>query len=303
MERFRRAACGSRVFFLATCFDSTTLDPSLLQRGRLEAVIRLGSLDGAARASVLAIHAKGMHLRLPFEQSAAVAAAKLGSSFLSTTSDGFKPCESKGGAASKDTDAAKPAEASATEEVLLLAGRRGDAQLSSADENTEADNAPVGMTALRGAEETPSSKQRARDEFLRCVAARCHGFLGSDLERLCREAAMHHMTAVTATAHNAVAAGLGPGRMPVRGGMVTKTAARDPGFQDLEGRGEQGTERAANAVRVDVGVGGGVRLQDFWAALDVVRPASLVGHSVGIWGGDGVPEVRMRALLKSVNTL
>ena len=38
--------------------------------------------------------------------------------------------------------------------------------------------------------------------------------------------------------------------------------------------------------------GGGVRLQDFWAALDVVRPASLVGNSVGSsWGRSEVSRI------------
>lgn len=44
------------------------------------------------------------------------------------------------------------------------------------------------------------------------------------------------------------------------------------------------------------GCGAGVRLQDFWAALNVVRPASLVGHSVGMWGGDVGQQVRWLAI-------
>lgn len=46
--------------------------------------------------------------------------------------------------------------------------------------------------------------------------------------------------------------------------------------------------------------GAGVRLRDFWAALNVVRPASLVGHSVGMWEGEAGQQVRLSGRLEEV---
>ncbi|CAM9215802.1 unnamed protein product [Scytosiphon promiscuus] len=62
MDRFRHPPFAGRVFFLATCPDAAVLDPSLLQRGRLETVLQLGALNIDARAAILGIHARGMPL-------------------------------------------------------------------------------------------------------------------------------------------------------------------------------------------------------------------------------------------------
>lgn len=107
---------------------------------------------------------------------------------------------------------------------------------------------------------------------MRRVAVRCHGYLGSDLERLCREAAMRHMTTNT--------------------GSVPTAELRDVGTPEgLGSRGTRSAEHDGFGHRGKAFVGDGVGLEDFWGALDVVRPASLVGNSLGVWGGDATPEV------------
>ncbi len=213
MDRFRCSPSSSRVFFLATCPDAAALDPSLLQRGRLEAVLRLGALDGAARASILSIHARGMAL------------------------EGLPP---------------SPPLPSAESPIAATAA--GTAAVTTAS-----------TPPLAGA--SPLPPPRSREEFLELVAARCHGYLGSDLERLCREAALNHLSTTAARATGTLA------------GTSSGAKANDD-FEEKRGGG--GGD----------GGGAGVRLQDFWAALNIVRPASLAGHSVGMWGDDVRQQVR-----------
>ncbi|CAM9682379.1 unnamed protein product [Ectocarpus sp. 12 AP-2014] len=246
MDRFRRPPSALRVFFLATCPDPAALDPSLLQRGRLEAVLQLGALDSAARASILGIHARDMLLEvlpssppLPSRPSpeAPVAAAAAG--------------------------AAMPPHPP-YEEKIDVVGDESSVRLEKP--NREA-GAAAATSASAAIALTPPAvpSPRTRDEFLELVAARCHGYLGSDLERLCREAAMSHFSAATAT--GAVDVVKGAGRHEA-GGDLAATG----------GCGEGGGGHKAGAP--------GVRLRDFWAALNVVRPASLAGYSAGMWGGD-----------------
>lgn len=241
MDRFRRLMSASRVFFLATCPDSSALDPSLLQRGRLETVMRLGALDVAARASVLGIHTKRMSLQLTPQTLVTKENAATKGEFLSEF------------------------ERTAASELKTLAT-------------------------------PPMIPTMARTEFLRLIAARCHGYLGSDLERLCREAAMNHMKTVVAAVHTAATVS-GSTFTHLDGGVVAEPRPT-PCMEQQEHREEDIVKLVTNDGKVDGG--DGVRLQDFWAALDVVRPASLIGHSVGMWGGDGSSEVRCAGVFCSL---
>ncbi|CAM9473420.1 unnamed protein product [Ectocarpus sp. 4 AP-2014] len=247
MDRFRRPPSALRVFFLATCPDPTALDPSLLQRGRLEAVLQLGALDSAARASILDIHARDMRLevlpsspplpsRPPPEPP--VAAATAGAAMPP-----HPPYEDKTG----------------------VVGDESPVRLEKPNREAAAAAAATSASAVIALTPPAVPPPRTRDEFLELVAARCHGYLGSDLERLCREAAMSHFSAATAAGTVDVVKGA---ERHEAGGNLTATG----------GCGEGGGGDKAGAP--------GVRLRDFWAALNVVRPASLAGHSAGMWGGD-----------------
>lgn len=246
--------------FLATCPDSAALDPSLLQRGRLEAVLRIGALDSAARASILGIHARGMVLELapPLRPSSEPPIAAPSAAAVA-------------GIASADTHPA----------ALAAAGTTSSSSSS------------------------PSSSPRTREEFLGLVAARCHGYLGSDLERLCREAAMSHMSATTTAvmATDALSSTAATAAAIVSG-EITVAVARGPEYARRREEGAEGigcvkgvdgrAEGRGSGGDCGGGSGGGeavVRLRDFWAALNVVRPASLVGHSVGMWGGEAGQQV------------
>ncbi|CAM9283008.1 unnamed protein product [Choristocarpus tenellus] len=205
-----------RVFFLCTCPDPGVLDRSLLQRGRLELILSLGGLDEAGRASVLSLHTQDMPLQ------------------LRTEVETFKGVE--------DTAITKEGSSLARGACTLqrTAGGAGHGDRMS---GTRVQEAPTGLSAM-DADSQGGQRQRltadwsegcisdqvtlpiSREDFVMSVSRRCHGYVGSDLQRLCREAAMHHMNASMQL-------------------------------------GEEG---------------GGVRLEDFWAALDIVRPASLAGH-------------------------
>ncbi|CAN0365200.1 unnamed protein product, partial [Discosporangium mesarthrocarpum] len=192
------------VFFLATCPDPSALGRGLLQRGRLESTVKLGALDEGQRALVLSIHARDMPLL--FQVRGAGGAT------------GGRDMVGQGGATQtqdlRDCFAVKKAE------VAAAADRSGE------------------FSSMGGGCTLPAS----REEFLWAVARRCHGYLGADLQRLCREAAMHHMATL-------------------------RTTKASTGVAE-----EKGTRH--------------VRLEDFWEALDVVRPASLTGHILGgTWGG------------------
>ncbi|CBN76578.1 cell division control protein [Ectocarpus siliculosus] len=248
MDRFRRPPSAPRVFFLATCPDPAALGPSLLQRGRLEAVLRLGALDSAARASILSIHARDMVLEvLP----------------SSPPLPSRPPPEPPVAAAT--AGAAMPPHPP-YEEKTDVVDDESPFRLEKPNREEEAEAAAATPVSAVVALTPPAvSPPRTRDEFLELVAARCHGYLGSDLERLCREAAMSHFSA--ATAAGAVDVVKGAGRHEAGGDLAA-----------IGGCGEGGGG--------DKGGAPGVRLLDFWAALNVVRPASLAGHSAGMWGGD-----------------
>lgn len=257
MDRARHATCGPYVFFLATCPSSTALDPSLLQRGRLELVVRLGAFDSAARAHVLAIHARDMQLHVKRKSNASMQTTR-------------PPCFSQ-----RNRSGVCRFEDGRYAAVTENGGRHSSLRLqdvSVADDGDDDDPA-AGMKEVEGKAATPRALSpttpRTRDEFLRLVAARCHGCLGSDLERLCREAAMRHMTAVAAAESS-----------------IWSEPSR------YHSANENGSERDGDCVT----------LEDFLAALDVVRPASLAGSSVGsFWGGGRGPEVRMAVKDSSQN--
>lgn len=204
---------------------------------------------------MLAIHARGMQLHVE----------RKGDASVQTT---LPPCFSKrnsGGACRFEDDRYAA--------VRENGGRQSSPRLHDVSVSDDDDDDPAaGMKQVEGKMETPRALSpttpRTRDEFLRLVAARCHGCLGSDLERLCREAAMHHMTAAAAAESSR---------------WSDPSRCQEVQTNDLSANGN-GSQRD----------GGCVTLEDFLAALDVVRPASLVGSSVGsFWGGGSGPEVRM----------
>lgn len=258
---------------MATCPDATALDSSLLQRGRLESVLRIGSLDPSSRASILDIHARGMPLQLSFTLPPNTTAVSVVSALEDSNVDNTKNAGSLIHRAQGE-DAPHHSIKGDAEEID---GRHSPAASSTVD----ASIISVGATVA-----PPPSLPRTRDEFLRLVAARCHGFLGSDLERLCREAAMRHMAATAATV-----APEGFSKLAIK--VDEKRCYAQPSCerQTLDvGNGLRSEEDARG--RNCGGGEDGVRLQDFWQALDTVRPASLVGRSVGMWGGDAGPQVR-----------
>ncbi|CAM9162282.1 unnamed protein product, partial [Sphacelaria rigidula] len=252
MDRFRQQPVPDErhVFFLATCPDAAALDPSLLQRGRLETVLLLGNLDASSRASILEVHSRNMPLQLQLQVPPSPKAAATPTSVppeggkTAGTDITLVPCSASSSAAQNDADSVRDRQTPAPGATSLWTSH-------------------IVATAVGV---LPSPPPRTRKEFVALVAARCHGYLGSDLQRLCREAAMRHMAA--ASADTAAVATLTASAADYRRGRTRFTAGMD----------ESG--------EVD-GVASAVRLQDFWAALDVVRPASLVGRSAGMWSGDG----------------
>lgn len=253
MDSFRRrdhygvpsTVQSPNVFFLATCPDASALDPSLLQRGRLESVLRLGALDDDARASVLGIYARSMPLRVA-----------------------MRPSKASMAVSSQTTDLVTAA--------ALATGKSGDFDKGQKDDDSERE-CPTADTNATSADATqappllPSSVlPTTRDEFFRLVAARCHGYLGSDLERLCREATMQHMAA-SGTAAFTTSRRSPNGAAHLRAGGEAQRGSF-PGDDEGQDRDE-------------------IRLEDFWAALNIVRPASLVGLSAGMWGGGGREKV------------
>lgn len=320
MDSFRRPPSLPRVFFLATCPDPTALDPSLLQRGRLESVLRLGQLDSTGRASILRIHTRGMHLQLL--PRPLVAAARKESDSLKNgvaTTGAASGKDYHVGVAEKSTSDSDIHQTGAVEAPVSAIGSGGDTTSSLCGEEKGVGCVPVaavnrrataevaaGSVAAAGAAAVrvavtpslpPPSLPGTREEFLRLVSAKCHGYLGSDLERLCREAAMHHMASFKSAAARARAVAATQEDSRVTTAAVVG-GEEDP--DDRERRQELGL--AAGGVRKESWSGreggeGGVRLQDFWAALDVVHPASLVGHSVGVRAGNGGAEVRVGSAL------
>lgn len=320
MDSFRRPPSLPRVFFLATCPDPTTLDPSLLQRGRLESVLRLGQLDSTGRASILRIHTRGMLLQLLPRPLVVAAGKDSDSSKNALATKGAAPgkdCDV--GVAEKNTSDPDIHQAGAVEAPVSSSGSGGGTPSSPCGEENDVGRVSVTAVNRRAAAEAagsaavvvsvavtpslppppPQPQPGTREKFLRLVSAKCHGYLGSDLERLCREAALHHMASFkSAAARTRAASASPPKRLPAQEGFTVATAAavargEDPA--DRERRQEFGL--AAGGVREESWSGGevgegGVSLQDFWAALDVVRPASLVGHSVGMRAGNGDAEVR-----------
>lgn len=325
MDSFRRPPHPRRVFFLATCPDPTTLDPSLLQRGRLESVLRLGQLDSTGRASILHIHCRGMPLQLlpqpavpavgrGLESDSPKVSVVMKSLLLGRDDDNVDVAQKNASGSAIRQDGAVEAPifppGGGRDTSSSLCGEKGvdcvhAAEASTKTAGAEAKKAAAGAVTVV-VNTPPPSLPKTREDFLRLVAAKCHGYLGSDLERLCREAAMHHMATAkpAATRTKAVTAASTPGRLPAQEGsaIAITAAATEAGGKHAVGREKQELGLTAGVVREEGGSDGGgvearVRVQDFWAALDVVRPASLVGHSVGMQRGDGGMEVRgVRAL-------
>lgn len=320
MDSFRRPPSLPRVFFLATCPDPTTLDPSLLQRGRLESVLRLGQLDSTGRASILGIHTRGMLLQLlprPLDVATGKDADSSNKALATKGEASGMDCDV--GVAEKNTSDPDIHQAGAVKAPVSARGSDGGTPSSPCGEESCVGRVSVTAINKRPAAEAagsaavvvsvavtpslppppPQPQPGTREEFLRLVSVKCHGYLGSDLERLCREAALHHMASFKSAATRTRAASASPPkRLPAQEGFRATTAAavaRGEGPADRERRQEFGL--AAGGVLEESWSGGevgegGVRLQDFWAALDVVRPASLVGHSVGMRAGNGDAEVR-----------
>ncbi|CAM9351874.1 unnamed protein product, partial [Hapterophycus canaliculatus] len=252
MDRFRHPPVASRVFFLATCPDAAALDPSLLQRGRLETVLQLGAVDIDARAAILGIHARGMMLELePLPLPALAAAVSPPTARLRYETTELLAKEEEPAVRVVETNLPVAMTPAAAVAVVAKTLPRTVAM------------APAAAAAMTAVAKT---LPRTREEFLGLVAARCHGHLGSDLERLCREAAMTHMS--TTLGHGA--------HVPEPAGR------RERHGGSMEGAGNDGCAEGDGRSRGEAGV----TLSDFLAALEVVRPASLVGHSVGMWGGD-----------------
>lgn len=273
MDRFRRRPLGqSRVFFLATCPDAAALDPSLLQRGRLETVLLLGTLDDASRASILEIHTRDMPLQLLLSPSTTIPTS------MSPTRE--KPIKTDVSSPRSLTMRTVTADAETQDNgsySALYCTAKGADTLNNKEAPSVVALSSSGAAPMAGVPAAP----RTRKEFIGLIARKCHGYLGSDLERLCREAAMHNMAAASADTATTAAA-VNPS------GLGRILAGRD------EGHGEEPQDKARDrcsefAIDVDVRggdvrIGAGVRLQDFEAALDVVRPSSLVGRSIGMWG-------------------
>lgn len=324
MDHFTRHRREKRVFFIATCQDTAALDPSLLQRGRIESVLRLGSLDTASRASILDIHARGMPLRLssPPASSIVPSSATLlqenntGKNNDASSATAQAPTATGGGAQASKADPAS----GHTDADKLGSGKRADKH-DRKDSRTRSLRTKSVVHSSVAVEPPP----RSRGEFLQLVAARCHGYLGCDLERLCREAAMRHMASRRVVTQFAACGDIddGPGTDGANVTIGTAVYLRVAGLSnpsesfaadderamvagDRSGAARRGQEEDCrdsmpmNSTNEEREMSsdiedGGVRLQDFWAALDVVRPASLVGRSAWIWGGDGDggrPEVR-----------
>lgn len=277
MDRFRQHPLRkNRVFFLATCPDAAALDPSLLQRGRLETVLLLGTLDASSRASILDIHSRDMPLQLLLAPSTKTP------TWMSPPGEDQTAETGLSGPRSLTTQTVT-ADAG-TQDIGSYSAPCCAAKAAHSLSNSNAPSAAAlslsGIAAPAGVPAAP----RTRKEFIGLVAGKCHGYLGSDLERLCREAAIHHMAAASAdttTTINATVSPSGVGRT-LAGSEGHGEEAQD----DARDRCSQFPTNADRSGGGGVGVGEGVRLQDFWAALDVVRPASLVGRSVGMWGDD-----------------
>lgn len=236
-----RTPSGPNVFFVATCTDATVLDPSLLQRGRLEVILRLGSLDASSRASILGIHARDMPLRLMTGGDAGLPAPMPGDD--GNRSEEFRWSEAR----------------SCVAEEADRVGNQAQPSLHGVGKDTGDTGTVIAMQ--------PSSPSQPRDraEFMVMVARKCHGYLGSDLERLCREAALRRMSSSSA---------------------IRNTSNPENGQQS-------GVTESLGVYPGGVPIAEPVAVGDFLAALDFVRPASLVGYSLGTLGGDSGPPVRM----------
>lgn len=307
MDRFRQQPVPDErhVFFLATCPDAAALDPSLLQRGRLETVLLLGNLDASSRASILEVHSRNMPLQLQLQVPPSPKAAATPTSVppeggkTAGTDITLVPCSASSSAAQSSTVGGVDARGRNGSSIRPSCGALLEDDADSVrDRQTPAPGATSLWTSHIVATAVgvlPSPPPRTRKEFVALVAARCHGYLGSDLQRLCREAAMRHMAA--ASADTAAVATLTASAADYRRVAQTRTdSAKLADEAPKDGSRDKGRTRFTAGMgesgEVD-GVASAVRLQDFWAALDVVRPASLVGRSAGMWSGDGGgPQVR-----------